>query len=508
MGNYNFEDNNSEFDKTVRIEDINNEVRKIEDFNETKEFSNKPEKEPEKPQEKAESVQKKSVYDYQREIKPELAKKANKNTGGKLPKDSVSTTNMIKLSVIGGIIAFACIFVIVFINISGTSNIKTPVNDTDISDAFTQGDPVYAIVTAKVRNNTIEFYNINDKKNMSLNIDSTTAVTNASGGTIVPSSFEIGSIITIEEKGETGIAGTISIPKDIWEKKSVIGAKVDLEKNTIIYNGTSYSFGDDSVFLYDGQRIFPGDIEDVDVVTLTGKNTLLFVAKVEKGHGYITLKNHENIEELEIVIDGEKVTRDEKTGFIVVSADSHTITCTGKNIEDLILRVNVRNNENVTLDLNEAVEKQAIVPITLNVNQSGYGVFVDGIEVTADNGVIEVEQGQRVIEVTKEGYERWKTTVAVDTKPISLNVELKQTVVENSITPPISTEVKTGKLTIYSDPGWATIYVNDKYIGVAPVLVSLEYGEYTVKAVLEGEETETIVDIDSADEMVTLKIDN
>ena len=59
-----------------------------------------------------------------------------------------------------------------------------------------------------------------------------------------------------------------------------------------------------------------------------------------------------------------------------------------------------------------------------------------------------------------------------------------------------------------TDPGWMRVYVDGEYVGVSPVMVKLEYGEHTVRAVDSNNDDnmeEVKVTVDGPDKTVTVE---
>ena len=63
-----------------------------------------------------------------------------------------------------------------------------------------------------------------------------------------------------------------------------------------------------------------------------------------------------------------------------------------------------------------------------------------------------------------------------------------------------------GSLTVFTEPGWAKIYVDGNYVGVAPVMVKLDYGKHNIKAKDDsGVVEEKDINIDGPDKTVKIE---
>ncbi len=468
MGNYNFENDDREFNETVRLDYINEEVRKTSE------------------DDKENTIEIEPITKHRL---PHLKK------GSDMP-----FSNLIKYSVLGGIIIFLFIFAVVLTNsVTDKNPNQTEIeNDNDISQAVTETDSIYAIVLNSEKNNEISVYNIKEKKRMSFKVTADTVVLASSGGEVNFSEMRWGDIVLIE-KIEDGKVMEIRVPHDVWRKDFVKGAEVELENNAIVYEGISYAYGSDTFFVSDGASIFPGDISKEDTITFMGKESMVFSVRVELGHGVIVFKNHENIEEMEVLLDDIPIDFNNETSTADAAVGSYRLTVKGKNIKDFITAVSIEEKARVNIDLAEAEKKLSEGIIKLNVDEKGYTVLIDGVNYTDSLTEIIVPKGIHKIEIIKTGFEKWSTTLNVGDSIENITVKLKSTAEKNA-------EESIGDLTIYSVPGWSKIYVDGEYKGVAPVMTKLSYGEHYIEAQLEGYETfKTHVTVDSPEKTITAK---
>ena len=89
-------------------------------------------------------------------------------------------------------------------------------------------------------------------------------------------------------------------------------------------------------------------------------------------------------------------------------------------------------------------------------------------------GPIEVIAGERLLSIDSPGYKAWQDILFVRAGE-SIQLE------------PIKLKLVGGTLNISSKPAGATITVNDKYIGIAPVTIDVKANQrHTVKALLSG----------------------
>ena len=487
MGSYHFEKDNGDFGETRRIDGINKEIQNIE------------------------SGGNKKRHDSDRLFSIENRDKE--------PSLSFSFKTIIIFVVIGIIVMAG--FAFLFFNIVSGRNGQNNIDDNNgalvnsgSNEETDNQNFISCAVVSKVLGKKIDINRISGESE-TLQVSNSTVITDANGRRISLGDIETGDVISII-LSDDGAVSEISFPDDIWQYSMVNGINVDIDKMRAEYDGQIYSYNDDTVFSYMGNEIYPGDVSETDIVSIYGKGQNIISLKVNKYHGYVVLKNSDKINDMQIKVDFEEIEVPESM-VIPLAAGKHTILVSGSNIDDYMSEIDVGDNENIEIDLSEAAKSPHIV---LNVNVSNYNVFINGQEYPQNTTEVAVESGVYDIRITSEGYRDF--TRKVDCSNGSVNIDIKLEKIQNeqntsgsiiSGEPPKNSnekpvDVKEGNLTIMTDPGWMRVYVDGEYIGVSPVMVKLEYGEHTVRAVDSNNDDnmeEVKVTVDGPDKTVTVE---
>jgi hypothetical protein len=101
------------------------------------------------------------------------------------------------------------------------------------------------------------------------------------------------------------------------------------------------------------------------------------------------------------------------------------------------------------------------------------------------------------VKITKDDYEDYATSITIRAgETETINAELKET-------------IKTGTLTIDSEPSEADIYIDGKYRGITPLTLTLEVGSYNIEVSKGGYEnyTKTITITDRETKVITPKLE-
>jgi hypothetical protein len=97
---------------------------------------------------------------------------------------------------------------------------------------------------------------------------------------------------------------------------------------------------------------------------------------------------------------------------------------------------------------------------------------------------IELSQGEYDVRIEREGYDDFIQEIEIEDEELVLKVNFRTggTVIAGE-------GELFGDITIYSEPGWAKVYIDGTYKGVAPIMDKLSYGEHYVKLELDGYDT-------------------
>lgn len=490
MGKYNFEKDNGNFGETRRLDTINKEVQKIE---------------------------KRAVKRIEKENNNfENIDDIDNDDGKIFGLGKITAVIIIVLCTV--FIAGGCYVLSQIISIgrdTGNKNTGIITGDSAISqiDESTEDNGIdFGVVVGKTGKSVSVFDTVSNKT-IKAEVSNSTIITGANGGRISLSDISEGDLVTVKFS-EDNKAEEIRFPQDAWRYNSVTGMKIDVEKMSAEIDDTEFDYDDDTFFTYDGHEIYPGDIEVSDTVTIYGIDNHVLSARVEKYHGYIVIKNAENVENISVTVDfGEPLSSD--INEIPVSYGRHTVIVTGSNIDDYMAELDVEEKEKSEIDISSTADRARIV---LNVNTDNYNVYINGAEYPKNTTEVSVNKGVYDITVTADGYRDFSAKADCTSGNSKVDVNLEKATILSADVPSrpsantAQVQEKTqqsapkGNVTVYTNPGWAKVYVDDEYVGVAPVMVNVEYGQHTVRAKDDsGNTEEKTVTVDGPDK--TIKID-
>lgn len=208
----------------------------------------------------------------------------------------------------------------------------------------------------------------------------------------------------------------------VWEKTGV--DYMTIAGGKISFRGQNYRYSDGICIMSNGQPITLGDIQPtVDIVTVRGVGQVIYEIVVTKGHGYITLKNHEDFIGGVITIGSTRVDSVYEDATYLVREGTYKVAVEcGKYAgrED----ITVARDATAVFDVFEygsgPIKKGWL---TINIDPLGADLYIDGVKTAYTDGV-ELEYGTYRFEFSEGGYMAYNATVLIDQPKQSLSVFL------------------------------------------------------------------------------------
>lgn len=209
---------------------------------------------------------------------------------------------------------------------------------------------------------------------------------------------------------------------EVWEKTGV--DYVTITKDKISFRGQNYRYTEGICVMSNGKQITLEDIQPtVDVMTVRGIGQVIYEIVVTKGHGYITLKNHEDFIGGVITIGSTRVDSVYEDASYLVREGTYSVS---------VEYGEYAGAEDITVDRDATavfdVFEYGSGPIkkgwlTITIDPLGADLYIDGIKTAYTDGV-ELEYGTYRFEFAEGGYVSYQATVLIDQPKQSLSVYL------------------------------------------------------------------------------------
>ena len=470
MKDYHFQENEQDFGLTVRLDDINEKVKQIEngsaedELGDANAFLNAFESEKfdtpveEFPEEDAvgDTIQPASAKPVKTQAKPSEEEEEWEDEEEKFGMSKKTMGLIAVLAVLACIIGFS------FVR-CGFGGGTTPAKPSG------QASPM--LVESVLDQEDAVVYDIAAGERRTLTLTDKTEVTDAEGRSVAYGGVEIGDLVMVKLDQDGKTALSIDYSDSAIQRREMTGLKADMAKHRLTGEDESFEYGEKAVFLYDGEDISPKELEPCDLLELKMLEDVVWSVEVLEYHGYIEVENADNIKDGEFQLDEEEPVPLKEGMQVAVRAGQHEVTVTGSNIETRKDTLFVEAGEEFIYDLSKAQEKVGVIIIDANVTD--YKLYINGA--LAESPAV-LPMGEYDVVILKNGYHEWNQHVTLDKDSLTIHAELER-------------NMQYGTLTVTADTDGAWVYINGEEYGVAPMQVNLPYGSYNVQVVKDGYDT-------------------
>lgn len=290
------------------------------------------------------------------------------------------------------------------------------------------------------------------------------------------------------------------ISEEAWENTMAVNIDVDYEKKIFTIGSSSYAY-DDNIFIYsDGSELDIRELSGIDELTVRGYDKKVLSVVVDKGHGYIRLKDEDNFVDGLIEVGSNimtKVTED----MIIAAPEGEYLVTVSKNGKGGEKTVKVsRGIESIVsfADFEQPVERSGSVNFIVTPEDAKALLYVDGVK-TEYTDLVRMTYGDHKIAFKSNNYDTYSKTITISSAYTTINVNMGEEESEEESTKENETGRQEGNNTEKPDAGdevirvltpeGANVYFDGVYKGVAPVSFKKQAGEHVIILRKDGYET-------------------
>lgn len=346
--------------------------------------------------------------------------------------------------------------------------------------------------------NTITFYNLVRERSYTLNFDGATGLYDKYGTSISMEQVNEGDIVDITFLKEKKKLASLKMSDSSFKLDDVKKFEINEKTKELSIGDSTYSFEDDLLIFSKGKQAELMDINQVDTLVVQGIDRTVYSVSVDKGHGYLRLKNDEYFWGGWIEVGQEIIRTIEEDMLLVVPEGKYDVVLSTKGATG-VKQVNIKRDKEIELDIGdlkkEDVKKYGTLVIAVSPDTAT--VYIDGEEadITAP---CQVEYGIHQLMAKAEGYQTVTQYIKVGQENATLEIVMEKqtepTVSSNSTTDTVSgnniASTSGGRLTIDA-PSGVEVYVDGSYIGVTPVSFLKTAGIHVITLRADGYETKS-----------------
>ena len=355
------------------------------------------------------------------------------------------------------------------------------------------------VMAVDQENHCVIFMNMDTGRQYTLYYDGTTYVTDKYDGPMTISQIRAGDVVDVNFlKGKRQIAN-LKVSPSAWVYEKIQNYDLGGINHTASIGSSTYALPEEAVILSEGRRVEVMDVVAQDLVTIRGIDHKIYSINVEKGHGYLRLRNEQALIGGWIEVGNTVIREITEDMLLVVPEGSYQVALSNEGVSSTKDIVIERDKETI-LDVGDIeIIKDKTGKILFSVTPGNAKVSIDG-EVTDISSAVELPYGIHQIHLEADGYDSLTKYIQVGSEYARISFELEEkkedtsTVSDNTLdlkepeqtqTPPESVSENTitpttGNKVYIDSPKGVEVYVDSNYVGIAPVSFKKNIGSHTV----------------------------
>lgn len=363
-------------------------------------------------------------------------------------------------------------------------------------------------------NSSVSFMNMDTGKQYTLYYDGTTYIKDKYDGPMTISQLKAGDVVDVNFlKGKRQIASIQLSPK-AWVYDNVKNYDLGGMNKTASIGASTYSLPENVVVLSEGKRTEVMDVVAQDVVTISGIDHQIYSISVERGHGYLRLKNDQSLLGGWIEVGSSVIKEITEDMLLVVPEGSYQVLLSNDGIS-CTKNVVIERDKEVVLDVSDVeIARDKTGKIIFSVTPDNAEVTIDGKQVDISRA-IELPYGIHQVHLEAEGYDSLTKYIQVGSENASISFTLEKSreeeedtagsisqnsLVEKEPEPAIDNTSSISENTIsatksnkvYIDaPKGVEVYLDSNYVGITPVSFKKVVGSHTITLRKSGYKTKS-----------------
>lgn len=298
------------------------------------------------------------------------------------------------------------------------SNISKPANIYDSQDTA-------VVVKKDLEAKTIQLQNIATSRRYTLNYSGVTKLYDKYEQAISMEQLKEGSIVTARFYKEDKTLSYIKSYTNCIHYSNIENYAIDLKKGTISIGNEIYNLSAHIVVSSAGKEIDLIDVNQMDVISIWGSNSMIYGINVERGHGYLRLQNETYFVDGWIDIGDKVIKKIGEDMLLVVPEGTYNVTVSNKG-SSATQEITFNRNEEMSWDLGEieikAVQKGKII---FTLSPATAKLYIDGRQVDSSKPV-QLEYGLHRMKIMADGYETVSQYIKVAEESAIIEAELEK----------------------------------------------------------------------------------
>ncbi len=354
----------------------------------------------------------------------------------------------------------------------GTGFVPAGPNSYDSADTA-------VVVKRDAKESTVTLLNLDLGRNYTLSVEGTSNLYDKFGEPMSLEQIRLGDIVDVTFLRSKKRVNTMQISPLSWEYADASRYEIDLGRGEVTIGEDVYKLTDDTIYLSEEMRIEAMELNPVDVLTFKGIGSSIYSIEVERGHGYLRLKNEEKFVGGDMEIGQIIARRIEEDMLLTVPEGRYEIRLR-KRGGGGTKEVTIRRGEETTLDIGDLeVPEIEYGTIVFTLEPSGAKLYIDG-EKADPSAPVSLEYGIHQVMVRANGYQTITTYIKVAQPSGGLCFTLDAVDADKENDEQEEKE-KLAQYKVFVDaPEFAEVYLDGNYVGIAPTSFVKSEGSHII----------------------------
>ncbi|MBQ9118897.1 MAG: PEGA domain-containing protein [Lachnospiraceae bacterium] len=289
---------------------------------------------------------------------------------------------------------------------------------------------ILAILERKdTANMLLQLYSIADGETLFLNYTSITDIRDKYDQQLVVGQLEIGAVVEVKYDSEQRKVALLQVSDEGWELKYQTGLTVSEDRSLVNLRSQTYEYTN-ALHVYDGdeQRSLE-HISAEDTITLRGIGTEVYVIRVERGHGYLTLAAEKDYIGGNLYLNNDYFAQITEGMVLQIKEGTYEVTVENQDLTATI-ETTIARNETAILDLTEyARVPDPMCQVNFQISPSGAVLYLNG-DSTYYKNPITLPYGAYTMKVESGGYVTYEGTLTINKATMTVSIDLPPEVEE------------------------------------------------------------------------------
>lgn len=310
-------------------------------------------------------------------------------------------------------------------NVVDTGFMGTSVGSYDSADTA-------VVMSVDQENSGITFLNMDTGKQYTLYYSGTTYFKDKYEGPMTVSQIQPGDIVDVNFlKGKRQIA-SVQISPQAWCYENIDNYDLGGINHTASIGSSVFSLPDEAAILSGGNRIENMEVVKQDVVTIRGIGHTIYSVDIEKGHGYLRLKNDDALIGGWIEVGNSVICQITEDMLLTVPEGEYQVLLSNGKA-GCTKEVQIERNKELVLDVGDIqIEEEKTGKIVFSVTPATAQVSVDD-EVIDISQPIELPYGIHKVYMEADGYYPLQKHVQVGSEYANISFTMEPKEEESSV---------------------------------------------------------------------------